>query len=126
MSFMLRLNNVQAYDEGCVAVPFGCTINGTSDPDGIIGDLIKSVTRNEAGELLFTLKKKPAVCFFGVATVSVTADDVDIYGRVDWSTVVSDGTFTVRFQTGTTETDPSDNLLVGGFLLVKKTTRRAR
>lgn len=28
--------------------------------------------------------------------------------------------------TGATQTDPADNTLVGGFLLVKKTTRRAR
>lgn len=113
-------------DEGCVIVPFGFTVNGTSDPDGLIGDMLVSVTRSEAGEFLCTLREEPAVCFYGDASCSVTADDVDLEGRVDWSTVATDGTFTVRFMDDTTQTDPSDNLLVGGFLLVKKTTRRAR
>ncbi len=113
-------------DEGCVIVPFGFTINGTSDPDGLIGDMLVSVARSEAGEFLCTLREEPAVCFYGHAEISSTADDVDIYGKVDWSAVASAGTFVVRCMTGSTETDPTDNLLVGGFLLVKKTTRRAR
>jgi len=99
---------------------------GTSDPDGLIGDMLVSVSRSEAGEFLCTLRDKPAVCFYGDASVSVTADDTDIYARVDWSSVVSGGTFVVRPMDDTTQTDPTDNLLVGGFLLVKKTTRRAR
>lgn len=117
---------VQSVDEGLVVLPFGFTINGTSDPDGLIGDTLASVTRSEAGEFLCTLRDRPPMCFFGDASCSVTADDTDLEGRLDWSTVVSDGTFTVRFMDDTTQTDPSDNLLVGGFLLVKKTTRVAR
>jgi hypothetical protein len=39
---------------------------------------------------------------------------------------VSAGTFVVRTMTAATQTDPTDDLVVGGFLLVKKTTRRAR
>jgi hypothetical protein len=117
---------VEAKDEELVLVPFGFTINGTSDPDGLIGDELVSVTRPEAGEFLCTLKDKPARCFFGHAECSVTADDVDLSGRVDWSAVATDGTFTVRLLDDTTQTDPADNLLVGGFLLVKKTLRRAR
>lgn len=113
-------------DEGVVVVPFGFTINGTSDPDGLIGDGLVTAVRSEAGEFLCTLKDRPVSCFFGDAEVSSTADDVDIYGKVDWSTVASAGTFVVRTMTGAVQTDPTDNLKVGGFLLVKKTDRAAR
>ncbi len=113
-------------DEGVVLVPFGFTINGTSDPDGLIGDSLVSCVRSEAGEFLCTLRDEPAVCFYGDAGASNTADDVDIYGKVDWSTVTTNGTFTVRTMTGATQTDPTDNTKIGGFLYVKKTTRRAR
>lgn len=121
-----KLHLVETPDEGVEIIPFGFTINGTSDPDGLVGDALASVARSEAGEFLCTLRDNVARCFYGHADVSTTADDVDIYGKVDWSSVVSAGTFVVRLMTATTETDPSDNLLVGGFLLVKKTTRRAR
>ena len=113
-------------DEGVVLVPFGFDINGTSNPDALIGDSLVTAVRSEAGEFLCTLREKPASCFYGHAEISSTADDVDIYGKVDWSTVASAGTFVVRCMTSSTQTDPSDNLKVGGFLLVKKTTRRAR
>lgn len=121
-----RLTPVVAHDEGTVLVPFSFTINGTSDPDGLQGDLLDTVTRNEAGEFLCTLKRRPARCFAGVAEISSTADDTDIVGKVDWSTVVSAGTFVVRCMTGAVQTDPTDNLVVGGFLLVGKTTRTGR
>jgi hypothetical protein len=121
-----KLRAVLAHDDGVVAIPFGFVINGTSDPDGLIGDLLDTVTRNEAGEFLCTLKCRPAKCFFGEAGISTTADDVDLYGKVDWSTVESAGTFVVRFMTGTTQTDPTDNLIAGGVLWVSKTTRDGR
>ncbi len=126
MRRLQRLQGAQTVDEGVVLIPFGFTINGTSDPDGLIGDCLASATRSEAGEFLCTLRDRPPMCFGGDAWVSVTADDTDLKGRVDWSTVVSAGTFTVRFEDDTTQTDPSDNLLVGGFLIVKKTDRVAR
>jgi hypothetical protein len=110
-------------DEGVVLVPFGFTINGTSDPDGLKGDALSTVARSEAGEFLCTLVGEPVDCFFGTAQVSNTADDVDMYCTVDFSTVDSAGTFVVRTMTGSTQTDPTDNLLVGGYLLVKKTDR---
>lgn len=121
-----KLHPVQTPDEGVEVIPFGFTINGTTHPDGLIGDALASVERSEAGEFLCTLRDRVPYCFFGDASCSVTADDVDLEGRVDWSAVVSDGTFVVRFMDDTSQTDPSDNLLVGGFLLVKKTTRVAR
>lgn len=120
------LRKVEAHDEGVVLIPFGFTVNGTTHPDALTGDLLASVVRNEAGEFLCTLKRRPARCFYGHADVSTTADDVDIYGKVDWSSVESAGTFVVRMMTAATQTDPTDNLLIGGFLLCKKTTRRAR
>lgn len=191
-----RLTQVEAHDEGVLLVPFSFTINGSSDPDGIVGDLIDTVARSEAGEFLVTLKRRPARCFFGSAGVSETADDTQLSARVDWSTVVSAGTFVVRTfgaatttltsgavtgtltsgaltgtvtdltvdlagagapndpdtaalhagavtgtvtsgaltgtvttLTGTTtgvQVDPTDNLIVGGFLLVSKTNRDGR
>jgi hypothetical protein len=130
MPIMVGLNKkmrpAMAHDEGVVLVPFGFVINGTSDPDGLIGDLLDTVVRSEAGEFLCTLKARPAKCFYGHAEVSSTADDVDIYGKVDWSSVESAGTFVVRCMTGATQTDPTDNLLVGGVLVVSKTTRDGR
>lgn len=112
----------ESTDEGVVIVPFGFQINGTSNPDNLTG-AITAVTRNEAGEFLCTLEGEPVSCFYGHADVSSTADDVDIYGKVDWSTVATTGQFVVRFMTGATETDPTDDLFAGGFLLVKKTDR---
>jgi nitroimidazol reductase NimA-like FMN-containing flavoprotein (pyridoxamine 5'-phosphate oxidase superfamily) len=121
-----RLVQIETPEEGVVVVPFAFVVNGTSDPDGLQGDELVSVTRSEAGEFLCTLRNKPAICFFGDAGVSNTADDVDLYAKVDWSSVVSDGTFVVRAMTAATQTDPTDNLKIGGFLLLKKTTRVAR
>jgi hypothetical protein len=112
-------------DEGVVIIPFGFDVNGTSDADGLIGDSLVSAAYSEAGEYLCTLREEPAVCFGGDVWVSNTTDDVDLYGKLDWSTVTA-GTFTVRFMTGATQTTPTNNLKVGGFLLVKKTTREAR
>lgn len=127
MPIMVGLNKtlrpVLSHDYDVVLIPFGFTVNGTSDPDGIIGDLVDTVARSEAGEFLVTLKARPAKCFYGSADVSSTADDVDIYGKVDWSSVESAGTFVVRCMTGATQTDPTDNLLIGGVLVCKKTSR---
>lgn len=111
--------------EGFAVIPFGFTINGTTTPDGLIGGSLDSVAYSEAGEFLCTLKDNtvPYVCYCGFAAVSNTADDVDMTTTLDWSTVASAGTFVVRTMTGAVQTDPTDNLLVGGFLLVKKNSR---
>lgn len=118
------LSSLESLGEGFVVIPFGFTINGTTTPDALLGPLA-SVAYSEAGEFLCTLQDSsvPAECYVGFASVSNTADDVDMYAIVDWSTVVSAGTFVVRTMTGSTQTDPTDNLLVGGFLLTRKTTR---
>jgi hypothetical protein len=121
-----RLNKVMAHDEGVTFIPFGFVINGTTHPDGLIGDLLDTIVRNEAGEFLLTFKSRPARVFFGVAEISSTADDVDITGKVDWSTMKSAGTCVVRTMTGAVQTDPTDNLVVGGFLVVSKTSRDGR
>lgn len=118
------LSDPQMLGEGFVWIPFGFTINGTSTPTAVKGPLA-SVAYSEAGEFLCTLldNSVPKQMFVGLASVSNTADDVDMYAIVDWSTVVSAGTFVVRTMTGSTQTDPTSGLLVGGFLLGRKTDR---
>lgn len=118
-----KLFQTECTDEGVVLIPFGFVINGTSDPDGLTGDALSTVTRAEAGEFLGTLTGEPVSCFGAFAQCSNTADDVDIYCKVDFSTVATNGQFTVRTMTGATQTDPTDNTRVGGFLVVKKTDR---
>lgn len=118
-----KLELVQSAEEGVVLIPFGFTINGTSDPDGLLGDEVDTVTRAEAGEFNVTFKHKAAVCFLADAGLSNTADDVDLYVKCDWSTFTTDGIVKVRAMTGATQTDPTDNTLLGGFLLVRKTSR---
>ncbi len=118
------LKSILIRDDGVVAVPFGFTINGTSTPDGLTGDSLVSVARNEAGEFLLTFLDKPYACFGGEVWAS-TGDDVDIYGKLAWDLMVSAGTCVARFNTGSTETDPADNTLCGGFLLCKITDRMA-
>jgi len=122
-----KLSLLEVIGEGCVVIPFGFTINGTTTPDGLTGDHLVSVAYSEAGEFLCTLVagQSPYSCFVGIAAVSNTADDTDMYALVDWSTVASAGTFVVRTMTGAVQTDPTDDLLVGGFLLCKKTDRIA-
>jgi hypothetical protein len=123
MGLSKLLAAVLAHDEGLVLIPFGFTINGTTTPDGVVGLDVSTVSREEAGEFNVTLVDIPAACLFAVAGVSNTADDVDMYARCDWSTVATDGILKVRAQTGATQTDPTDNLLVGGFLVCRKTSR---
>lgn len=120
-----KLFEVETTDEGVVIMPFGFTINGTSDPDGLTG-CVTAAVRDEAGEFSLTLEGEPVSCFYAHADISTTADDVDIYGKCDWSTVATTGVLKVRFMTGTTQTDPTDNLVAGGFILVKKTNRNRR
>lgn len=125
---ILGLNRVllllEILGEGFVVIPWGFTVNGSSDADGLLGP-IASAARNEAGEWLVTLRDNsaPKQCWLGVAFDSNTVDDVDMYCKVDWSSVVSAGTFVVRAMTGATQTDPTDNTLIGGFLLGRKTDR---
>lgn len=115
-----------AVGEGVVIIPFSFQVNGTSNPDHLEGDALQTAVRREAGEWLLTFRDIPAYVFYAHAEISSTADDVDIYGKCDWSTTATDGKLVVRAQTGATETDPTDNLFVGGFILAKKTTRKAK
>ncbi len=119
-----KLDRLEVLGEGFAVIPFSFTINGTTHPTVFAGP-ISGIVRDEAGEFTLTLKDAsvPKQCFVGLASVSNTADDVDMYTLVDWSTVVSAGTFVVRCMTATVETDPTTALLVGGFLLVRKTDR---
>lgn len=119
-----RLNRVMALEDSLVIIPFQFQINGTSDPDNVKGDMIsRTVTRAEAGEFNLTLKARPAFCYAGFAAVNLIVDDVDLYCTVDWSTVKTAGTFVVRCMTAATQTDPTDNYYVGGYLICKKSSR---
>ena len=117
---------VECPDEGVVFLPFSFTVNNTSDADGLVGDCLVSAAFSEAGEYLCTLRDKYPACFGGFANISNTADDVDIYAKVDTSSVVSGSTFVVRCMTAATQTTPTNDLVVSGFLIVKKNTRAAR
>ncbi len=119
------LSLVEILDQGVVVVPFGFTINGTSTPDGLKGLALYTVARSEAGEFLCTLADgyAPYSVFYGVASASIVADDTDVTCLVDWSTTATDRIFTVRTMTGATQTDPTDDTLIGGHLLCKKTDR---
>jgi hypothetical protein len=127
MSLDRILRKVEVADEGVVEIPFGFQINGTSNPDNLVGDLLLSVVRSAAGKFTCTLapNNKPFSCFYGHAEVSSTADGVDLVGKLDWSSVATNGTFVVRTLTGTVQTDPADNTFVGGSLRVKKVDRKA-
>lgn len=112
-------------DEGVVVLPFGAVVNGTTHPDGLSG-CVTAAVRDEAGEFSFTIDGEPVSCFYAAAAISNTADDVDMYCTCDWSAVATTGVLKVRAMTAATQTDPTDNLLIGGFLLVKKTNRNRR
>lgn len=124
MAWSLIRQLLEVPGDGWILVPFGFQINGTSDPDGLSGTLL-SVVRNAAGKFTATLRPEVQVysCIFGDAGISNTADSVDLYAKVDWSTVASGNTFVVRAMTAATQTDPTDNTLVGGFLLCKLNDR---
>ena len=117
---------VESTDEAVVHIPFGFTVNSTSNGDGLIGDSLISAVFDEAGEYTLTFREKAAVCFYAKADVSLVADDGDIYARCDWHDYTANGVVKIRFMTGGTQTTPTDDTLVGGSLCVKKTTRAAR
>jgi hypothetical protein len=120
-----RLNRVQGLDDGIVIVPFRFIVNGTTTPltTSTKGDMIdRAVTRNSAGKWTLTLRARPGFCFYGHAAPSSTTN-ADLVGQVDWSTVKTAGTFVVRMLTGSVETDPTTGTIIGGYLLMKRTTR---
>lgn len=118
-----RLDEVLSSEKDLVIIPFKAQVNGTSNPDNLECANIASVTRAEAGEFEFTLVQRPAKCIVVLAGISDTADDVDRYCRCDWSTVESAGTFKVFVQTAATQTDPTDNMLIGGIIVCLKSAK---
>jgi len=120
-----KLDHPEIVGEGFVLIPFGFTINNTTDPDGITGHSVATIARSEAGEFLCTLAAgyAPYSVIFGTASASVVADDTDVKCQGDWSTTATDRIFTVRTMAGATQVDPTNDTLVGGFLLCKKTDR---
>ncbi len=122
-----KLDLLEVIGEGCVVIPFSFIINGTSDPSSVAGDHIVSAARSEAGEFLVTLVsgQRPYSVFCGFANVANTADDIDMNCNVDWTLTASAGTFRVTTLIAAVQTDPTTAMLVGGFLLCKKTDRVA-
>ncbi len=118
---------LETTDQGLVAIPYGFRVNGTSDPDGVTGDAIVSVAFAEAGEYVLTFRNKP-VAVLGALPPNIenTADDVDLYAKIDPSDMVANGKATVRCMTGATQTTPTDNTFISGVIFVKKTNRVAR
>lgn len=120
------LREVHCVDEGPVLVPFCFTINGSSNPDAVLGDIVTSqtVTRTSAGLFTFTMYSLPYTVIGGSVSCSSGAAE-DIVPHLDASLANTTGVVTVRTMTGTTPTDPSDNAIVYGILFCKRTDRRA-
>lgn len=118
-----RLNDIKSNEDSLVLVPFSFTVNGTSNPAVMKGDMIvRAIAYNSPGKYTLTLKSRPAYCFVGTAKVSNTSN-LDLVGHVDWTAVKSAGTFVVRVQLGAVETAPANGQIVGGYLLVKRSSR---
>jgi hypothetical protein len=119
-----KLQQIETPDEGVCLIPFALQFVG-NEPVIVEGDAVASVT-DAAGKFTVTFRDKFAVCYAADAQPSVTADDVDLYGQCDWTDMVANGVLVVKTKTGTSNTDPPANAFIGGWVLAKKTTRRAR
>ena len=119
-----RLQQIETPDEGVVLVPFAIQFAG-GVPVVVEGDALVNAA-DAAGKFTLTFRDKPPVCYAAGATPSVVADDVDLYAQCDWTDMVANGVLVVKTKTGSTNTDPPANTFIGGYVLVKKTTRRAR
>lgn len=126
MGFDVTLSRILARGDGYAVVPFGFQINGVTTPDNLIGGTLSAAARTAAGKFTCTLDSqlgKPVACYGIVANASVVADATNLYTRADWSNLTTNGTFVVRTMAAGTETDPADNTLIAGFILVKLTDR---
>ncbi len=121
-----KLSIMEVLDEGVVAAPFAATIDGTNDPDNVLGDVISGhvIDRTSAGLFTFTLANLPYSVVGGSITCACGASE-DITPHLDWSAATTTGVITIRFQTTTTPTDPADDTPFGGCLFLKKTDRKA-
>jgi len=118
-------DSVKIPDEGVVILPFAVQfVSGA--PVIVEGDTLANAADTGPGKFTLTFRDRPAVCFFADAQVSVTGDATDLYAQVDWTDMVANGKVVVKTKTGSANTDPPANTFIGGFVLVKKTTRRAR
>lgn len=122
-----KLQQLETTDQGLVAIPYSFLVNGTSNGDGIRGDALKAAVFVEAGEYELEFRDKP-VEVLGALPPSIhnTADDVDLYAKIDPSDMVANGKATIRCMTGATQTTPTDNTRISGVIFVKKTNRVAR
>jgi hypothetical protein len=120
-----RLAEVEAIDEGVVLVPFKVEFT-SGTPAVLYGDGIASVANTAAGKTKLTLRDEVAVVYGGAAWPSTTSDSTDMYASVDVNDAEANGIVYVHTKTGSTDTVLPANSTLGGFLLVKKTTRKAR
>lgn len=121
-----KLHQPRVLDEGIVMCPFSFAINGTTTPDGVLGDIVASraVTRAAAGKFTFVMSNLP----YQVISASGNhqgGDATDFTVDVDYSVATSTGVIAVRTKTGGTLTDPADDTVVSGVLFCKLVARRA-
>jgi hypothetical protein len=120
-----RLQNLRVLDDGVVACPFSFVINGTSAPDGVLGDIVSGRTVTYAtGKFTFTMANLP----YSVLAAHGNhqgGDATDFTVDVDYSAATTTGVITVRTKSGGTLTTPGDDTVVSGVLYCKTTAFRA-
>lgn len=92
------------------------TVNGTSDPDGIIGRGFSSISRSDTGEFTITLDKAwPELVS---CVVHVYEDDNDI----DTVSYDGSGSLVITNDAGSGAVDPSDDVEVHFLAVFQKRT----
>lgn len=120
-----KLQLVETPDEGVVLLPFEVQfVSGA--PVIVDGDTLANAADTGTGKITLTFRDKFAKVFAAGASVSETGDSTDLYAQCDWTDMVANGKLVVKTKTGSSNTDASANAYIGGWVLAKKTTRRAR
>ncbi len=120
-----KLQGIQTPDEGVVLIPFELQFV-TNAPVIVDGDTVANVADTGTGKITITFRDKFAKVFAADASVSMTGDSTDLYAQCDWSDMVANSILVVKTKTGTSNTDAPNAAFIGGYVLAKKTTRRAR
>lgn len=128
MGFDRKLEDIDAIDEGLIALPFSFITRAASVPDTFKGAIISSVAgvktavRTSAGLFTFTATDRPfEVVSAQVSCTSGAAED--IVPHIDASLMTTTGVVTVRTMTGATPTDPATGCTIYGTLIVRRTDR---
>ena len=99
------------------------TINNTTDPDGIVGDFVTSITRADTGDFLFTFDNTVAELHYLDAVVYADADHTCTFAGITDVEGAGTKTATLHIRTAGSAADPANNVMVGFFLRGKLTTR---